>query len=192
MKFTAYSAVDGRVLYSGDASDLDALGVGDTRVLAGVAHGDGWISDGAFHPMPERPNAHYAFDWTAKAWFDPRTLGDLKAERWEAMKRARAAMEFGPFTWDGSTFDGDSESQARIQGAAQLATLAQATGQPFAIDWTLADDSTRTLSALDMIAVGMAMGTQIATAHAIGRAVRQQINAATSAAQLEAITWPAA
>jgi hypothetical protein len=100
-------------------------------------------------------------------------------------------VEFGPFVCGGQTFDGDSESQRRIQGAAQLATLAQATGQPFSIDWTLADNTQATLTATEMIGVGVALGQHVNGAHGIARALRAQIDAATTPEELEAIQWPA-
>lgn len=120
---------------------------------------------------------------------DLRTLAERKAEKWNAMKRARSAFEFGGFTWDGSAFDSDPASQSRIQGAAQLALLAQQAGQPFSIDWTLQTNDVRTLSGADVIAVGMAMGQHIATAHAIGRSLRDAIEAATTIEALEQLSW---
>lgn len=124
-------------------------------------------------------------------WIDMRSLADAKSDRWRELKAARDAAEFGPFTWDGSTFDGDSASQSRIQGAAQLAMLAEAAGQGLAIDWTLADNTVRTLGAADLIAVGVAMGEHIAAAHAIGRALRQQIEEAATFDAVAAVAWPA-
>lgn len=109
--------------------------------------------------------------------------------KWARIKALRDAAEEAGFVWDGSTFDSDKTSQSRIQGAAQLATLAQMTGSPFSIDWTLADNTVRTLTAADMIAVGTAMGVHISTQHAIGRIKRQQIDAATTPEELDAIQW---
>lgn len=118
------------------------------------------------------------------------TLEDLKAAKWVEIKSARDAMEFGGFTWNNSTFDSDSMSQSRIQGAAQLATLAMLNSQAFSIAWTLADNTVRTMSGADMIAAGQAMGVHIATAHEIGRTLRDLIEAAASAEDLELVTWP--
>ena len=147
--------------------------------------------DGEPVAFPAKPGAHHVWDWAASQWTDPRTLADLKAAKWREIKAARTTTEFGGFTWDGSAFDSDQVSQSRIQGAAQLATLAQMQGQPFAIDWTLADNGVRTLSAQDMIAVGVAMGMHIQAQHHASRLLRDQINAATTAQEVEAITWGA-
>lgn len=142
-------------------------------------------------PKPVQPSRHHVFDFERKAWVDPRTLEDLRAERWTVIRQQRDRVEFGGFVWDGSTFDSDAISQSRIQGAAQMASIAAAAGQPFSIDWTLADNTVRQLSGEQMTQVGLAMGQHIASCHAISRALRAQIQAASSASQLDAISWPA-
>lgn len=145
--------------------------------------------DGAVAPMPERPSEHHVFDYDTKTWADPRTMDDHKSERWTFIKRARDQAEFSTFTWDGSVFDSDRTSQSRIQGAAQLAQIALAAGQPFSIDWTLADNTVRTLTASDMLQVGMAMGQHINECHERGRQRRQAIMDAQSIEQVNAVVW---
>jgi hypothetical protein len=132
----------------------------------------------------------WAWDDVTERWVSQPTLAALKIARWSQVKVQRAAVEFGGFAWDGSAFDSDEMSQARIIGAVQMAVLAAAAEQPFAIDWTLQDNTVRTLSGADMIAVGLALGTHVATAHTIARALRDAIEAAATAEELEAIEWP--
>lgn len=139
--------------------------------------------------IEESPSVAHEWDWETKQWVH--NLSEARAQAWARIKSARESVEFGPFVWGGQTFDGDSESQRRIQGAAQLATLAQATGQPFSIDWTLADNTQATLTAAEMIGVGMALGQHVNGAHGIARTLRTQIDAATTPEELEAIQWPA-
>ncbi len=122
---------------------------------------------------------------------DLRDMTRRKLDHWRAIKRARDAAEFGGFTWDGSIFDSDEKSQSRIQGAAQLATLAALASQAFSVDWTLADNSVRTLTGAQMLEVGTAMGVHIMTTHATGRSLRDSIEATTTTEALELITWPA-
>ena len=118
------------------------------------------------------------------------TLDSLKLRKWAAIKDRREQVEFGGFTWDGSVFDSDAESQSRIQGASQLATLAMLSSSNFSVDWTLADNTVRTLSIANMLAVGQAMGVHIMTTHGVGRGLRAAIEAATTTAAVEAVTWP--
>lgn len=117
------------------------------------------------------------------------TLEAAKIMRWAVIKVYRDAAEFGSFTWDGSTFDSDQISQSRIQGAVQLAQLALSQGQPFSIDWTLADNTSRTLNAIQMISVGVDMGEHINACHMKARMLREQINAATTKEELDVIQW---
>lgn len=189
--FTAYDATTGEVLFGGHASEPASLVGPGILVHEGEAHeGPGWLDEAmAYHPQPARPSEHHAWSWASKTWTDPRTLSDFKAAKWAQIKRAREAQEFDKFTWDGSDFDSDLTSQSRIQGAAQLATLAMLNSQPFSIDWTLYDNTVRTLDAADMIGVGQALGVHISTLHGLSRAKRDLIEAAATVEDLEAITW---
>jgi len=119
------------------------------------------------------------------AWEDQRTLQDIKDEQWSLIKQARSQAEYSGFTWDGSTFDSDEKSQNRITGAVTLAQINPA----FAIDWVLADNTTRTLGQNDMLQVGGALGTHVATQFAKGVGLRAQIDAATTKEAVEAVVW---
>lgn len=120
------------------------------------------------------------------AWIDPRNLTELKAAKWKDMKAARSTAEYGGFIWDGSPFDSDAASQQRIIGASQLATL---NPSAFEIDWTLADNTVRTLGAAEMNAVGIALGVHVNAQYVHARNLRQQIEAATTPQDVEAIVW---
>lgn len=113
----------------------------------------------------------------------------LRERKWAEIKLARDAAEFGGFVWDGSTFDSDRESVQRIGLALQYAAMAKAAGLPASVDWTLADNTTRTLNADDMLGVGSAMTAHIGTQHAIARALRAQIDAAATPEEINNINW---
>lgn len=149
-----------------------------------------YVADGVPVAMPAQPSPHHEFDYATKQWADPRDLATHKEDKWATIKAAREAAEYSPFTWDGSSFDADSESQRRIQGASQLAMIAASASQSFEIDWTLADNTVRTLSGAEMIQVGLALGTHVATQHVIARTLREVIESATTVAEVEAVTWP--
>ena len=134
---------------------------------------------------PDAPSLHHVFNYTTKQWEDPRTLADLKSAQWVTIKRARSAAEYAGFTWDGSTFDSDAISQNRITGAVTLAQLSP----NFTIHWTLANNSTRTLSQADMIAVGVALGQHVQAQFTKAQGLRVQIEAATSWEQVAAVMW---
>lgn len=135
--------------------------------------------------IPAKPSPNHQFNYTTKQWEDPRTLADLKAEKWRNIKANRDAAEHGGFTWDGSVFDSDVLSQQRITGAVTLAQMSPA----FTTVWTLKDNSTRTLSSQDMFAVGVVLGTHVSTQFAHGQELRTQIEETTSIDQLDLIHW---
>lgn len=144
---------------------------------------NGVLVDSGTPKLPPMPYLR----WVNGAWTDVRDLAQVKADKWSAIKAKRSEVEFGGFTWDGSVFDSDPLSQSRIQGAAQLATINPTT---FTIDWTLADNSVRSLSASQMVEVGETLGIHVATQHTVARGLRQQIDAASTVTEVEAITWP--
>ena len=137
--------------------------------------------------LPPQPSEHHEYDAVADMWVDARTLVSVKAHTWERIKAARNAAETADFMCGGRLYQADKD---RIVGAAQLALMARAAGQPYSIDWTLSDNTHVTLDASGMIAVGAALGAHVAEAFAIGIHLRQQIAAATSFEELDAIVWP--
>ncbi len=117
-------------------------------------------------------------------------LATAKARRWAEIKQLREGHEFGPLEWDGVTFDADERAQLRIMGAVQLATQAVAAGQDFGMDWTLADNTIRRLSAADLVSLGDALGRQVAAAHETARLLRERIEAAQTVEEVSAVGWP--
>lgn len=138
---------------------------------------DYWDGD-AFVSIGEPPSSHHYFDYEIKQWVDPRTLDDIKAQKWDEIKSQRDQLEFGGFEFDGRNYDSDQVSQGRILGAA-LAGVAQT--------WTLADNTTVELIALQLQQLYAALQTHIAGAHERGRIARQLIFEAETKEQVESI-----
>lgn len=135
--------------------------------------------------LPARPSDYHYFNYISKQWEDPRTLEQVRTLIWDNMKRLRTKKESAGFTWDGSVFDSDRVSQSRIMGAVQLAGMNPA----FEVPWTLQNNSVRVLNAADMILVGAALGSHVATIFARAQEIRTEIYAASTIAEVEAITW---
>ena len=144
-----------------------------------------YFSKGAFHAIPEKPAGHYSFDYSKKAWVDPRTLEEHKTAQWALIKAARNEAEFGGFAWDGSIFDSDQVSQARIQGAVLLAT----NNPNFVVDWTLADNTVRSLTTDDLNAISQALGEHVALQHSRARNARALLDQATTLSEVQAISF---
>lgn len=189
MKYTIYDSATGRIKNTGDVpKEYFNL---QTKTGESIVEGQ-WDEkthywDGtAMVAFPPRPFGH-DWNWTTKTW-QP-NLEAAKAAKWEQMKAARNKEECGGFVWDLSTFDSNPISQSRIQGSSQMADIKKRNAEPFAVDWTLADNSVRTLNADQMIAVGMAMGQHITGVHEKARQRRATITNATSVAEVEAVIW---
>lgn len=196
---TAYDLRTGEILAAGEIEHMrDVQGIGyDARASHNPA--DGYYTQGEFREYSREQRAvkqqrarssYWRWSNERMQWEDLRTLDEHKAKHWAQIKAARDAAEFGSFDWDGSRFDSDALAQARIMGAVQMAVLAAAAGQQFAIDWTLQDNTVRTLTGSDMIAVGLALGAHVGRQHAIGRQLRARVMAATTAAEVAQIVWP--
>ena len=125
-------------------------------------------------------------DWPDyKAWFaaggqplsaevPPRwpDLATARAEVRAAINRERDRREVGGFPYLGKTLDSDSRSAQRISVAVAAAQAAVAAGQPFALDWICADNSTLSLDAAGVIGMPVALAQYGLALHLAGRAAK--------------------
>lgn len=125
------------------------------------------------------PTPNHTFDYVIKEWVDLRTLDEIKAQKWAEIKSQRDQLEFGGFEFDGDIYDSDQVSQGRILGAS-IAGVDQV--------WTLADNSTRSLSASQLQQLYAALQTHTALVHERGRIAREAIMSATTKEDVEAVT----
>lgn len=149
-----------------------------------------YVAGGELVAFPSQPSVRHTWNWSTKTWDAP-DLSVVKEDKWAEIKLKRTEVEQAGFEWDVHTFDSDYLSQQRVQGAAQFATLALVNNIPsWSIDWTLADNSVITLSAPQMIDVGVTMGNFISSVHGIARTLRDEIESATSVEEIAAVQWP--
>ena len=132
----------------------------------------------AFVSIGEPPSTHHTFNYTTKQWIDPRSIDEIKAQKWAEIKSQRDQLEFGGFEFEGNTYDSDQVSQGRIMGAA-AADVDQV--------WTLADNTTVGLSAAQLQQLYATLQAHIASVHERGRIARLAIKAATSKEEVGAI-----
>ena len=185
MKYIYYQEDSGRILWI--ASIIDT--VTDHPFITAPAEASTgvnfYVENNALVAYPIKTYTGAVFNYTTKQWEDPRTLADLKAAKWTQIKQARAQAEYAGFTWDGSTFDSDATSQNRITGAVTLAQMSAA----FSIDWTLADNTVRTLNQGEMLQVGATLGAHVGAQFSYAQSLRTAIEAATTREQVEAVVW---
>lgn len=133
----------------------------------------GWITP------PPPPSSNHMFDYIIKQWIDPRTLDEIKAQKWAEIKSERDRLEFGGFEFDGGIYDSDQVSQGRIMGAA-AAGMDQV--------WTLADNTTTYLTTNELVQLYQALQIHIAITHQRGRVAREAIVSATIKDDVDAVT----
>ena len=131
-----------------------------------------------FVSVGDPPTRNHTFDYTTKQWVDPRTLDEIKAQKWAEIKSQRDQLEFGGFEFESNIYDSDQVSQGRIMGAAS-AGIDQT--------WTLADNTTVDLTALQLQQLYAALQVHIASVHERGRKARLAIESAVTKEEVEAI-----
>ena len=139
---------------------------------------EGYVDKGEWYAAEGKPSETHIYDYDLKDWVDPRTLDEIKAQKWVEIKSQRDQLEFGGFEFDGGIYDSDQVSQGRIMGAAS-AGVDQA--------WTLADNTTVELSVMQLQQLYAALQAHIASVHERGRIARAAIESAVTKEEVEAI-----
>ena len=193
MKYAVYNTTTGAIarVISCPAVDLDR------QLQSGEAHlevdaGDDashYVASGALVAKLPKPSDNHVFDYSTKTWSDPRTLRQLKDAKWKALKIARDQDIAAPLPTAYGVFDADERASNNIAKAVILAQTLAAAGQPVAIDFTLADNTTTMLDAAKMVEVGLTLAGREQRVRGKGTALRAQVEAATAASQLQAINW---
>lgn len=121
-------------------------------------------------------------------------FAQAKASAHAAVNRLRDQKETEGFEYLGKIFQSDERSVARIYGAVQTAQAALAAGQPFEIHWATEDNSIVELDAEAALGMSVALAMHSNRLHQHGRALKAQIDAASTQAELDAIDveggWP--
>lgn len=114
------------------------------------------------------------------------TLEEIKGEQWQLIRKERNTREFGKLEYNGNLYDIDSVAQSRIQGAVQLVSL----DNTQTLEWTLADNTSVTLNATDVIGLAVALANHVNNCHSIARELRARIENAQTAEAVQQIQWP--
>ncbi|HWR42781.1 DUF4376 domain-containing protein [Sporomusa sp.] len=117
------------------------------------------------------------------------TLDGAKTSKIAEMKTKRDTLEQSGFTYLGKVFDSDPKSVQRISVAVLAAQVAIANNQSLSFNWTLADNSTITMTAAEFVGLPIALAQHANELHEKYRALKEQIEACTTVAEVEAISW---
>jgi hypothetical protein len=116
-------------------------------------------------------------------------LASVRARQRSVINAGRDAAQDGGADTPFGRMDSNSRSREFLNGAAQLALMAKLAGNPFSVDWTLADNSTVTLDADQMIAAAAAVAAHVDAMQQRGRALKSRIDDAGTLAEIEAVVW---
>lgn len=163
--------------YNNAAAHQDYIEV-DYFIFEKASRVEGYVDRGEWYAAEGKPSEHHIYDYDLKDWIDPRTLDEIKTQKWAEIKYERDSLEFGGFEYKGNVYDSDQGSQGRIMGAA-VAGVDQV--------WTLADNTTVELSASQLQQLYAALQAHIASVHERGRIARQLIFDAETKEQVEAV-----
>jgi hypothetical protein len=118
-----------------------------------------------------------------------RSLDEIKADAKAQINSRRNTIEQEGFTYLGKVIDSNSASITRITVAVQAAQVAMAAGVPFSVDWTCQDNSVLTMTAQEILGIPAALAIFDNDLHQKARSKKILIDAATTQAEVEAITW---
>jgi hypothetical protein len=118
-------------------------------------------------------------------YVDPRTLEELKDDKHLELKAIRDSKEVEPITVDGKMFDFDQKASERINFAI---TALELSGE--SITWTLADNTSTTVTANDLKAVVAAVAIRSNELHNTYRTLMGQLSNCGSKEQVNSIQWP--
>lgn len=120
---------------------------------------------------------------------EPLLLAETKTKQRGIINRARdTAIDAGAMTPAGF-IDTNAQSRLLISGAVQTALIAAGIEQPFAVQWTLADNSVAALDGAATIAMGLAVSAHVDAMHQRARVLKTRIDEAATIAEVLAIAW---
>ena len=151
------------------------------------AAGKGWIECG-----DDVAIGHIRDGETFAPYVQP--VDDRKADMRAAVNREKMRRQGSVAQTPAGPVDCDTDSRNKLNGAVLMAMLAAQAGQPFAITWTLADNSNDALDGPGLIGMATAVGRYVAACHAHAQTLKAAIDGAEDHAALDAVDiaagWP--
>ncbi len=124
--------------------------------------------------------------WELKT--DP-TLDDVKEQKLAELKAQRDAVEVEPIEYSGNVYDYDDKARERINAAIiALDVQTQVAKSTASIEWTTADNKDVTVTADDLRAIIAAVAVRSNALHVAYREAKEKVEAATTKAEVEAVT----
>lgn len=115
------------------------------------------------------------------------SLEQVRAEKRAEIIAARNAVITGGFSYLGKRIDSDRDSVMSITGAGVAALAAKASGLPYSVTWTCADDSTIILDADGVLGMVIALAMFADTEHTKARPLKEAVKNAVTMEELKAV-----
>lgn len=110
----------------------------------------------------------------------------IKQRKITELKYQRDKAEVEPIEYNGHSFDYDDKARERINAAIIVLSLQ---GEDASIDWTTADNADVKVTANDLRCVIAAVAVRSNALHTAYRAAKEKVEAATTAADVEDVTF---
>lgn len=139
--------------------------------------------DGVFIPLSISDEALVELGVTVTHEEEP--IENVKQRKILMLKRQRDTAEVEPIEYNGNSFDYDDKARDRINAAIIALSLQ---GADASIDWTTADNADVKVTANDLRMVIAAVAVRSNKLHTAYRIAKEKVEAATTAAEVEAVT----
>ena len=113
-------------------------------------------------------------------------IENVKQRKILTLKRQRDTAEVEPIEYNGHSFDYDDKARDRINAAIIALSLQ---GEDASIDWTTADNQDVKVTANDLRMVIAAVAVRSNKLHTAYRAAKENVEAATTATEVEAVAF---
>lgn len=139
--------------------------------------------DGVFIPLSISDEALAELGVTVT--YEEEPIENVKQRKILELKRQRDTEEVEPIEYKGNLYDYDEKARDRIN-AAIIALELQ--GEEATIDWTTADNADTPVTANDLKMIIAAVAVRSNKLHTAYRVAKEKVEAATTAAEVEAVT----
>lgn len=139
--------------------------------------------DGVFIPLPISDEALAELGVTVT--YEEEPIENVKQRKILELKRQRDTAEVEPIEYKGNLYDYDEKARDRIN-AAIIALELQ--GEGATIEWTTADNADTPVTANDLKMIIAAIAVRSNKLHTAYRVAKEKVEAATTAAEVEAVT----
>lgn len=139
--------------------------------------------DGVFIPLSISDEALAELGVTVT--YEEEPIENVKQRKILMLKRQRDTAEVEPIEYNGNIYDYDEKARDRIN-AAIIALELQ--GEGATIEWTTADNADTPVTANDLKMIIAAVAVRSNKLHTAYRVAKEKVEAATTAAEVEAVT----